>query len=62
VLPNDTCPDGLIVVCDRTQGELRIVVRDRFCAGSGWVGYESMVVRAGSPAVRTWTEGLRRLE
>jgi hypothetical protein len=62
IMGNDTCADGVIVVCDRTQGDLRVVVRDRFCPGTGWVGYESLVVRPGSPAVRTWTEGLRRVD
>ncbi|MFT7520496.1 MAG: hypothetical protein ACI9MC_002645 [Kiritimatiellia bacterium] len=62
ILRSNLCDDGMVVVCDRSGGDLRLVTRDHYCAGQGWGGYESLLVREGQPAVRTWTEGLRRLE
>lgn len=54
--------DGLVVVCDSTWPAFRLVTRDHFCRSVGWSGYESLVVQEGHPTVRTWTEGLRRLD
>ncbi|MFK7927037.1 MAG: hypothetical protein AB8H79_02525 [Myxococcota bacterium] len=54
--------DGLVVVCDVKRTEFRVVTRDHFCRDVGWSGYESLVVRQGHPDVRTWTEGVRRVD
>lgn len=54
--------EGLVVVCDATWPEFRLVTRDHFCRDVGWSGYESLVIRDGHPDVRTWTEGVRRVD
>lgn len=60
LLVSEQCADGLVAVCDRKHDAFRLVTRDHFCPGVGWSGYESLLVRDGSPSVRTWTEEVRR--
>lgn len=60
IMTSDQCAAGLVVVCDREQSDFRLVTRDHYCPSEGWAGYESLLVRELQPAVRTWTEDLRR--
>lgn len=63
VMVSDLCGEGLVVVCDRQHDGFRLVTRDHFCPDQGgWAGYESLLVRPGTPGVRTWTEGVRRVD
>ena len=56
LLASDFCEGGLVSVCDRTGPERRMIVRDHFCPGVGWGGYEAMVIEDGKPPLRTWSE------
>ena len=62
IMRSNLCDVGMVVVCDRIGGGLRIVTRDHYCEGQGWSGYESLLVRDEGGKVRTWTEGLTRVE
>ena len=53
------CRDGLTSVCETRSGEAITVVREHFCPGVGWSGYESLHVQDGRTE-RRWSEDLVR--
>ncbi len=60
ILASDLCEGGLVSVCDSQRDDGRIVLRDHFCPGVGWSGFEALVVGADRPDVRMWTRSVVR--
>lgn len=60
IMASELCDGGLVSVCDSKRGGGRIVLRDHFCPGVGWSGFEAMVVAGSKPPVRMWSEGVTR--
>lgn len=60
LLASEICVDGLVSVCDSQLEGGRIVLRDHFCPGVGWSGFEVLIVKEGQPTVRMWSEDFRR--
>lgn len=59
VLTSELCGGGLVSVCDASSERGRTIVREHFCPGVGWSGYESMKVWDGH-SERRWSEELVR--
>ncbi len=60
ILDSDYCPGGIVVVCDSRKDGGVIILRDHFCQGVGWGGFEALVQTGNSPSVRMWSEELIR--
>ena len=60
IMAPEACEDGLVVVCESRRDGGVIVLRDHFCAGVGWSGFEALVQAPGSPTLRMWSEGVVR--
>jgi hypothetical protein len=58
-------PSVLTVVSDVRAGadddpkRFRLIVRDHFAAGTGWIGYEALLVRPAG-VMRTWSAAVER--
>ena len=55
---SDGCEGGLVSVCESTRDDGTVVLRDHFCPGFGWSGFEALVVRPNQPPVRMWSESV----
>lgn len=60
LLASEVCEGGIVSVCDSERKEGRIVLRDHFCPGVGWSGFEALVLGGGKPEVRMWSEEVVR--
>jgi hypothetical protein len=60
IMPGEACEDGLVVVCESMRDGGRVILRDHFCRGKGWSGFEAMVQTPGAPTVRMWSLGVVR--
>ncbi|TNE90209.1 MAG: hypothetical protein EP330_09120 [Deltaproteobacteria bacterium] len=60
ILPGEACGEGLVVVCESSRDGGTIILRDHFCPGIGWSGFEALVQAPGAPVVRMWSEGVVR--
>lgn len=60
ILASQGCEGGMVSVCESKRDGGTIVLRDHFCPGTGWAGFEALVVAANQPPVRMWSEELER--
>ena len=60
IMASEVCEGGLVSVCDSVRAEGRIVLRDHFCPGVGWSGFEALVLVPDRPEVRMWSEDVTR--
>lgn len=60
IMASDICEGGLVPVCESKRDGGRIILRDHFCPGIGWVGFEAMVLMGSNPPVRMWSVDLAR--
>ena len=60
IMASNLCPGGIVSVCDSTMPDGRVILRDHFCPGIGWAGFEALVLKDGQPNVRMWSEDLAR--
>ncbi len=59
ILASDYCAGGIVSVCDSRKDGGVIVLRDHFCPGIGWGGFEALVQTNGNaPSIRMWSEEL----
>ena len=59
LLASDLCNGGIVSVCEAADEHGTTVMREHFCPGVGWSGYESLRVFDGHSEKR-WTEDLVR--
>lgn len=61
ILRSELCGGGQVAVCDTrfSDGHVQII-RDHYCPGLGWIGFEALQQRPEQASVRTWTENLQR--
>lgn len=65
IAASDLHEGAIAVVSDTRSGgtddpsRYRLIVRDHFAAGIGWIGYEAMLVRP-TGVMRTWTAAVER--
>jgi hypothetical protein len=52
---SERCDGGLVSVCDLRDENVRTVMREHFCPGVGWSGYESLHYEEGH-VERRWSE------
>jgi len=60
ILASALCEGGLVSVCDSKREGGRIILRDHFCPGVGWSGFEGMMIIEDRPPVRMWSERVTR--
>lgn len=60
ILRSNLCDGGLVSVCDSERPDGRIILRDHFCPGVGWSGFEGMMLIGDRPPVRMWSEKVVR--
>lgn len=61
ILASDYCEGGLVAVCDSRRGGGAVVLRDHYCPGVGWAGFEALAqTGGGAPSMRMWSESLLR--
>jgi len=60
ILASDYCDAGIVVVCESHREGGVVVLRDHFCEGLGWGGFEALVQTGRTPSVRMWSEDLVR--
>lgn len=60
ILASEGCEGGMVTVCESKRDGGRIVLRDHFCPGAGWSGFEALVMVPSQPTVRMWSEGVQR--
>lgn len=56
----DHCTGGVVSVCESRREHGVVILRDHFCPGEGWVGFEALQQVGGQPAVRMWSEAVVR--
>lgn len=60
ILASSLCEGGIVSVCDSKRDAGRIILRDHFCPGVGWSGFEGMMLIGDRPPVRMWSERVSR--
>lgn len=60
ILASELCGGGIVSVCDSALPGGHVILRDHFCPGVGWAGFEALIRRDDQPTVRMWSEGLVR--
>jgi hypothetical protein len=61
VMASDKCSGGLVSVCDGTSDTSgRTILREHFCPGVGWAGYEAMHISPDGEVERRWTTNVKR--
>lgn len=56
----DHCEGGVISVCESRREMGVVVLRDHFCPGQGWVGFEALQRVGAQPPLRMWSETITR--
>jgi hypothetical protein len=54
------CAGGVVTVCESRKELGLVVLRDHFCPGEGWTGFEALQQVEGQPSVRMWSEDVVR--
>jgi hypothetical protein len=60
IMATDHCIGGVVSVCESKKPDGVVVLRDHFCPGDGWVGFEALQMVGSNPPVRMWSEEVTR--
>ena len=54
------CEGGVVSVCESRREQSVVVLRDHFCPGQGWSGFEALQQVGSQPPLRMWSQEVLR--
>jgi hypothetical protein len=58
--PTPFCESGIAATCTTEWQGRRVWMRQHWCSGQGWMGFETLAMAAGQPSSTFWSTGASR--